>query len=80
MSKWKKTINIKDLLTEEETPEAIKRAADGIIERLPSTAPTRRLVKARAMADSDPETALLLFNDGLGYVYDWADENRVWLG
>lgn len=80
MPHWKQTISIKDLLTEEETPEAIKRAADGIIERLPKTAPTRRLVKARDLADSDPETALLLFNDGLSYVYDWADENRVWLG
>ena len=79
MRRWKRTVNIKDLLTEEETPEAIKAAANGIIERLPD-APTARLVKAREMADEDPETALLVFNDGLNRVYDWADENRVWLG
>jgi hypothetical protein len=75
---WKQRVKIKDLLTEEETPEAIKRAADGIIQRLP-WAPTNRLAKARDMADADPETALLVFNDGLNRVYDWADANRVWL-
>ncbi len=71
-------MKIKDLLGEEETPEAIKAAADGIIQRLPG-APTSRLAKAREMADSDPETALLVFNDGLNRVYDWADSNRIWL-
>jgi len=76
---WNRTVNIKDLLSAEETPEAIKAAADGIIERLPD-APTKQLAKARDMADADPETALLVFNDGLNRVYDWADANRVWLG
>lgn len=75
---WRKTVKIKDLLTDEETPEAIKAAADGIIQRLPG-APTSKLAKARDMADDDPETALLVFNDGLNRVYDWADANRVWL-
>lgn len=76
---WRKKVNIKDLLTEEETPEAIKRAAAGIIERLP-TAPATALRKASEMADEDPETALLLFNAGLDTVYDWADRERIWLG
>ncbi len=79
MAGWKRTVKIKHLLTDEETPEAIKKAADGIISRLPD-APTAKLEKARDMADSDPETALLVFNDGLSRVYDWADANRVWLG
>lgn len=75
---WKRTVKIKDLLTDEKTPEAIKNAAEGIIQRLPS-APTTKLAKARDMADADPETALLVFNDGLSRVYDWADANRIWL-
>lgn len=75
---WKRTVKIRDLLTDEETPEAIKNAADGIIARLPH-APTAKLAKARDMADADPETALLVFNDGMNRVYDWADANRVWL-
>jgi hypothetical protein len=76
---WKRTLNIKQYLTEAETPEAIKAAADGIIGTLPTSAPTSRLAKARDMADDDLETALLVFNDGMDRVYDWADANRVWL-
>lgn len=76
---WKATVNIKDVLTDEETPEAIKRAADAIIKRLPG-APHRLIMKARGMANEDPETALLVFNEGLNRVYDWADQNRIWLG
>lgn len=79
MARWDTTIEIKDLLVEDESAEAIKNAADGIVSRLPAGAPTGRLIKAKDMADSDPETALLVFNDGLNRVYDWADANRVWL-
>lgn len=80
MAKWKQTIQIKDLLTEGTDAETIKTAADGIVSRLPSSAPTSRLIKAKEMADTDEETALLVFNDGLDRVYDWADDNRIWLG
>ena len=78
MTRWTRTIQIRDLLTGDESAEAIKGAADGIISRLPD-APTSRIAKARDMADDDPETALLVFNAGLDAVYDWADFNRVWL-
>lgn len=80
MRKWEKTITIKDLLTDNDDSEAIKLAADGITARLAGThAPTSRLIKAKEMADTDTETALLIFNDGLNRIYDWADDNRVWL-
>lgn len=78
MAAWKRTVKIKHFLTDEETPEAIKRAADGIIKCLPG-APTAKLAKARDMADADPETALLIFNDGMNSIYDWADMERIWL-
>jgi len=75
---WTRTIQIKDLLTDDKSAEAIKSAASGIISRLPD-APTSRIAKARDMAGDDPETALLMFNAGLDAVYDWADFNRFWL-
>ena len=79
MSHWKQTIKIRDLLTEDSSADAIKTAAAELVLRLPNSAPTSRLQKAQAMADSDPETALLVFNDGMSRIYDWADDNRVWL-
>ncbi len=78
MTRWKRKVEIRDLLTDEETPEAIIAASTGIIERLPD-APTSRIAKAMGMANDDPDTALILFNAGLNDVYDWADYSRVWL-
>lgn len=79
MSKWKQTIQIKDLLAAGTDAAAIKKTADAIIERLPTEAPTSRLIKARDMADDDADTALLVFNRGLDSIYDWADDNSIWL-
>lgn len=79
MARWLQTIKIKDLLGSEEGPDAIIAAADGIKSRLPEGAPVSQLTKARDMANVDPETALLVFNDGMDRIYDWADRNRVWL-
>jgi hypothetical protein len=78
---WRKTVKIKDLLTDDETPEAIKAAATGIRKRLPGApdALLRKMSKARDMADADPETALLVFNDALSGIYSWADAERIWL-
>ena len=78
MTRWTRKVQIRDLLTDDESAEAIKAVANAIISRLPD-APTSRIAKARDMADEDPETALLVFNAGLDAVYDWADFNRVWL-
>ncbi len=79
MSKWKQTIKIKDLLSDDDDAATIKHAADELVSRLPASAPTARIVKAKELADADAETALLVFNDGLNRIYDWADANRVWL-
>jgi len=78
MTKWARTIRIKDLISEDADADAIKKAATGIAERLPSSAPTGRLLKAAEMADDDPEIALLVFNNGLDRIYDWADYAGVW--
>ena len=79
MGRWTRTIEIKDCLTGDVSAEGIKTAAETILSRLPSNAHSRLLKKARDMAADDPETALLVFNDGLDRIYDWADQNRVWL-
>lgn len=79
MAAWSRTINIKQFLSNGEDAEAIKSAADGIVKVLPADAPYERLIKAKQMADDDPETALLIFNSGLDLIYDWADAHRVWL-
>ena len=80
MGKWQRTIKIKDLLDGDTSPEGIIRASDGIIDRLSGKgAPYARIEKARDMAKHDAETALLVFNDGMDRIYDWADDNRVWI-
>lgn len=79
MGRWTRTINIKQHLTEDVSAAGIKSAAAAISAALPKSAWKSGLQKAADMADSDPETALLVFNDGLDRVYDWADANRVWL-
>lgn len=80
MSKWRKTINIKDAMSDDVSASGIKKAADTIMGRLSgSGAPYAKLEKARDMAGHDPETALLVFNDGMDRLYDWADDNSVWL-
>lgn len=79
MSRWVREIKIKDLLLEKKDAETIKAAANGLIDRLPEDAPTHRVKKALELADDDPETALLVLNDGLSRIYDWADANGVWM-
>lgn len=82
MSKWKQTINIKQHLSGDVSAEGIKKAATAItseVAAVTSTAPMIRFVAAYDMADADPETALLVFNDAMDRLYDWADDNRVWL-
>jgi hypothetical protein len=78
MSKWRKTVKLRDLITGDTSPDAIKALANGIIERLP-LAPHRSAREALDLVDSDPEGALDAVNDALDFVYDWADENRVWI-
>lgn len=80
MSKWRKTIKIKDALNGDVSSQGIIKAADTIMSRLAgSGAPFMKIEKAKDMACHDPETALLVFDDGMDRIYDWADEERVWL-
>ena len=80
MAKWTRTIKIKDALSNDTSADGIRAASSTIMSRLKGAgAPLARVEKARDIAAHDPETALLVFNEGLNKIYDWADENRVWL-
>lgn len=82
MTKWKQTISINEHLSDDVSAEGIKRAAAGVtcaIKAASADAPIAGLQKASEMADEDSKTALLVFNDALHQLYDWADWNRVWL-
>lgn len=80
MSKWRKRISLKDALSGDISAEGIIAASNTIMDRLRgSGAPYAKIEKARDMAGYDPETALLVFNDGMDRIYDWADESRVWI-
>ena len=79
--KWKSTLQIKDLLTEETTSEAIIRAANGIYDRLPPQARSIKedFRKAVSYAEKDAEVGLMVFNDAMEKLYDWADDTGVWV-
>lgn len=64
MSKWKRTVPIKDLLQGEGTSDDIRSAVDGIMTRLPE-APSALLLRSKELADIDPDFALIIFNMGL---------------
>ena len=92
MSTWLTTVNIKDLLTEDDSEEAVITAANGIVGRLRTLAdPGGSLADSldtltlceilntfKDLAENNPDVQE--FNWVLDELYDWADDNRVWLG
>lgn len=83
---WKHTINIKDLLTaDDESPREIERTAKAIAERLRKASPEpsdelRYIIEEFEDISAEDKRPLLLFNDTLDSLYDWADAERIWLG
>lgn len=83
MPNWEKTVNIKHLLTNiDDNGEARKIAhkiSDILEEQL---TPTRfNSWELQDIIDMfDDSTGLDDTNNALTALYDWADENRVWLG
>ena len=78
---WRKTIKINHLLTDDKDAEAIKALANGVIEAVKDTdAPIGLFEKALKLADKDEETALIIVNAAMSLLYDWADNNRIWIG
>lgn len=89
MSRWNITINIKDLLTEDDSESAVVFAVNGINDRLRpllgTSTGTYDLDTLNDILESFEEIATNSqdadeFNEILNELYDWADDNRVWLG
>lgn len=90
MKQWKHKIDIKQYLGEDDSPEAVRSAAKGVVAELNKL----RIAFAGAYAEYDllemiegfefvteddtPDVAE--FNYILSDLYDWADAERVWLG
>ena len=83
--KWQKTIDIKkDLYNENLSLKEIAKKINGFLR--PETEDTHYLdtLDLEAGLDLLEEAGeaddVELFDEGLTLIYDWADENRVWLG
>ena len=78
---WVESIDIKQHLTEDESPEAISEACRGILRELKKL---RSIVPPRRITDAFKAQSVLgnlrKANKALNDLYDWADERRVWLG
>ena len=80
MSKWNYKISIKQYLTEDETVEAMEAALKGITRMLtlvPIKPPEQFFKRAKLAIREDD---IGVFNLAMDVLYDWGDENRVWLG
>lgn len=78
--RWLKNISIRDLITEDESAETIVSVADGLYKRLSGHgAPLDFVMLAKEKAFIETKVALVVLNEGLEEIYDWADENSVWL-
>ena len=85
MTKWRKTVNIKDLLGDDESPEEVVRVAAAIVGRFNKAFPDpdyglEDIISEFEDIRVDDKRPCLLFNDTLSSLYDWADAERVWLG
>lgn len=90
MSRWRKTVNIKDLLSDDSSSEEAERVAGILADRLASqlAAELENDNYLEEIVDELREVAggaggrfaNPAFNSILSNLYDWADDNRVWLG
>ena len=78
--KWQKTIDIKkDLYNENLSLKEIAKKINGFLR--PETEDTHYLEAGLDLLEEAGEADdVELFDEGLTLIYDWADENRVWLG
>lgn len=78
--KWRYKVNIKQFLNEDESKESIEQAYNGInkeLEQIPFAPPFQwDHYSEMAIEQGDVN----LFNMGLNFLYDWADQKRIWLG
>jgi hypothetical protein len=85
MSNWKYTVNIKQYLSEDDSAEAIRKAARNIHNILTESNIPPEVLRDVAyeigyIGYSFEQPSLEEFNFLLDNLYDWADSNNVWLG
>lgn len=89
---WDMTIRIKDVIGADVSNEAVLASADAVAKRLVAGTPESwRDENALDFDDDlyciidelrslkDESHLLAAYNDLLSWIYDWADEKRVWL-
>ena len=87
---WKRTIKLKDLLTDDETDAGVQAAAIEVHSRLedwrkehyPDDFDLEEIsdeFHSVWYCDDDPGDRLAWFNSVLWNFYDWADDNLVWV-
>ena len=77
MVRWEKTVNIKDLLDPSQTADVVgMRIRDRLINAFGS--PNFEL--ADIIVDFESVGTVEECDDVLERLYDWADDNNVWLG
>ena len=81
MSVWIYRVQFRHLLTDDDSPAAMKRTATGIARALKtvpiiSTEQNRILADLRAAAKT---SKVEWFNASLAELWDWLDANRIWV-
>ena len=85
MANWRRTVNIKDLLTDDDSPAECKRVAQAMAARLRGkfSEPGDELldiIESFEGLEATDNRPLAVLNDILDNLYDWADAERIWLG
>ena len=87
MTSWRKTINIKDLLTDDDSDEYARFVARTIAGRLQAQIDDLMDIPLELLIDDfydcgdvDSGATRDDVNELLSRLYDWADYNRIWLG
>lgn len=88
MKRWRKTVNIKQFLSEDGSPENAAKVAGQIAGLLRAECALEikedenlaETVEWIECIDATDEDACEILNYHLNDLYDWADANRVWMG
>lgn len=88
MRRWRKTVNIKQFLSDDGSPENAAKVASQIATLLKAECPLEvqeddelsEIVEWMECISADDDDACDILNGHLDDLYNWADTNRVWMG
>ena len=81
--RWLFHVDVKQFLTEKEDYDSIKKSMEniaGVLEKEPCFKRFKTLPRFRKIKDDDEGDFLVISNHLLDKMYDYADDNRIWLG